>query len=124
MSLLVNEDGSVRNYVVIDPVARTVLAGYNTVQQAHKGVTALKKDGSVPEAILHNITHNACPDWLKEYVRSDSAYCARRADEIEKRADAYRRRAAAELEAAEQLDATAARFRAYAESAAPGGPKI
>lgn len=121
MSLLVDPDGSLKNYVVVNTREETVLAAYNWVGEAGKGMKELAK-GGVSDLALYNITHS-CPDWLKEWVRSDSEYCSRKADGIEKRAAALRRQAANLLDQAEEMERRAAKWRELSRpDEAPIGP--
>jgi hypothetical protein len=73
MSLLVNENGSLKTYAVVDNRMRTMVAAFNYVQQAQKGLIELQKlrKDAADDLTFHNITHPMCPDWLQEIVRSD-----------------------------------------------------
>lgn len=116
MSLLLNEDGSVKTYVVVDPHARTVLAAFNTVQRADKGLRELEKAGA-ENLSLHNMTHPKCPDWVMDFVRSDPDYCSRMAADNDKRAAALRRKAADLVSQAEGNERRAANWRELSEAA-------
>jgi len=122
MSMFVNENGSLKTYAVVDTRAETVLATFNYVGEADKGMKALIKDGA-GDLALHNITHPKCPDWLQDLIRSDSEYCSRKAADLDARAASLRRKAAAIVEEAEGYEGRAAKWRELAEAAsAPSGP--
>jgi hypothetical protein len=53
MSLLVNADGRPKTYVVVDNRARTVVAAFNWVGEADRGLKELRKDGA-DDLTLHN----------------------------------------------------------------------
>jgi hypothetical protein len=123
MSLLVNANGSLKTYAVVDNRARTMVAAFNTVQQADKGLKELQKDRPRDDLSLHNITHPKCPDWLQELVRSDEAYCSRRAADFDKEAAALRRNAADLVARAEGYEKRAADWRGLSWSpSVPSGP--
>jgi truncated hemoglobin YjbI len=117
MSMLVNDDGSVRIYVAIDTLAKTVVAAYNTVQQADKGVKALQKEG-VQNLHFHNITHTKCPEWLQDFAKSDAEYCLSRVATFEKIAARLRKDAEELVNQAETRERSAAKWRELAEAAA------
>lgn len=124
MSPLVNEDGSLKTYVVVDLKARTIIGAFNWAGEASKGLAALRKDAT-GELALHNLTHNACPEWLKDLIRSDAEYCRGKADTLDARAVGLRARAAELVSQAEEQERLATRWRERAEVAsAPGGPTI
>jgi hypothetical protein len=125
MSLLVNENGSLKTYAVVDNRTKAVVAAFNYVGQAHKGfieLQKLRKDGA-DDLAFHNITHPKCPDWLQEIVRSDQDYCSQMAKDLDKDAAALRRKAADLVAQAEELERNAAKWRELSESASvPSGP--
>jgi hypothetical protein len=127
MSLLVNENGSLKTYAVVDNRTRTVVAAFNYVQQAHKGFIELqkaRKDGA-DDLAFHNITHPMGPDWLQEIVRSDQDYCSQMAKDFDKGAAALRRKAADLVAQAEGLERHAAEWRELFESASvPSSPGL
>ncbi|MGY3582044.1 hypothetical protein ACVIGB_001034 [Bradyrhizobium sp. USDA 4341] len=124
MSILVNADGRTKIYVAIDAHAETVLEAYSTVQAADKGVRALLKGGA-ENVTFHNITHPKCPDWLKEFVRSDREYCSRVAADLDKRAAGFRNQAADLVAQAENYERRASEWRELSEAApASSGPGV
>lgn len=122
MSMFVDENGRPRTYAVVDPAARQLLATFNWIGVADRGMKDLQKAGH-GELTIHNITHPKCPDWLKEMVRADKDYCRIRAEEFDASGRVYRSRAAALTTEAEKRETTAAEWRALSEAApAPRGP--
>jgi hypothetical protein len=125
MSILVNADGSPKTYAVVDPQAKTVLATFNWVGAAAKGMEKLKKAGGVDDLMLHNLTHPKCPDWLKEIVTSDVVYCSGKAASFEAQAAGLRNKAATLVAEAEDWGRRAAEWRELAVAASgPEGPGI
>lgn len=122
MSLLVNDNGRAKTYVVVDPSGELVLAGFNYVQEAQRGLVDLQKTASA-ELAIHNITHPKCPDWLKAYLRSDRDYCQAKASENLAGAATLRKQAAGLVSQAEEAEKRASEWRALAEAApAPKEP--
>lgn len=117
MSQFVNPDGRLKSYAVVDERARTVVGTFNWVGETVKAMTELQKRSPVPLS-MHNLTHAQCPDWLKEEVRSDAAYCGKRAQDFEAHAAALRLKASAAVAEAERYEEQAAAWRELAE--APG----
>lgn len=109
-----NADGSCRFYAIIDPRAERVVATFNWSGEAG---WALDKIAKTPDACLelHNLTHPACPAWLKAAIRRDKAYCLSKAAELAKHAATARAKAAKLIEAAEAADRRADEWRASAE---------
>jgi hypothetical protein len=118
MSLLVNADGSLKTYAVVNNRARTVVAAFNTIQKADKGLKELQKDGA-DDLTLHNITHPKCPDWLQEIIRS------RKAEIFDAEAAALRRKATDLVAQAEEVERRASEWREFSECASvPSGPGL
>jgi hypothetical protein len=124
MSQFTNPNGSVKTYAVVDAAAQEVLGVFGWAGEADKGMKELQR-GRERTLDVHNVTHPKCPDWLKEIVKSDKAYCTRRADENDGEAAALRRRAAEIVAEAERFEARAAGWRRLAEAAPePDAPTI
>mgnify|MGYP007041525100 FL=1 len=113
MSIMVDERGCAMTYAVVDLDARTILAGCNTFQQAHKMAASLGTN-----VVSHNVTHSKCPAWITDLIMADAAYCQARAALNQARSDRLRREAAALLEEADRVQAIADRYTQAAKIAA------
>lgn len=123
MSILLNADGTTRTYVVIDPAEKTVLGGYSGINAAMTGQKLLNHEHHVDrDLVVHNITHSAIPDWLKDFVNADRDYCARRAQDLLASGKGYRRKADEAIAEAERLERIAAEWQARADRPADPEP--
>lgn len=118
MSLLVSDHGGLKTYVVVDPRAKEVVAAFSWAREASRGLKELQEDRG-DDLTLHNITHPKCPDWLKEFVRSDRTYCKRRAEHLDARAAAIRRNASELIVEAEGYERHASEWRQLSETVSP-----
>lgn len=123
MSQFVNPDGRLKAYAIVDERARVIVGTCNWAGEALKAMEDLGKSHPGPLA-MHNLTHPACPDWFQEEVRSDPAYCGKRAQDFEAHAAALRLKAATAVAEAERYEEQAAAWRELAEAAPAAGPGV
>jgi len=101
-SILVDSDGRAKTYVVVDDAAQRIVAATSYFD---RDLSRMKAAGV--NLTIHNLTHPKCPDWLRAAIKADPAYCAAKAAEYDRRADALRQRADALLDEAAAAQATA-----------------